>query len=103
MTILKPLADLQGEISAIVRGERPVSDWLKVGKKAPPDIVSVLTAANMALMRLIAERNPANVAELADMSGQRQSVVSRSLQDLERFGLVRMVREGESYRPEPIT
>ena len=100
MAKLRSMTDLRDEMIAHVRGETPAPEWLKMERKPLSDIVNVLSPANMELMRIIAEHHPATVSELADMSGRKQSSVSRSLQDLARIGLVRLIREEMSIRPE---
>ena len=100
MTIPKSMIDLRDELSAYLRGEIPRPDWMKVEKKPLPDIVGVLTPGNMALMRLIANKSPATVAELAEMADRAPHEVARDLQDLARVGFVRLVRDGMSIPPE---
>jgi predicted transcriptional regulator len=100
MTTPKSMTDLRDESSAYLRGEIPRPDWMKVEKMPLPDIVGVLTPANMALMRLIADGSPATVAELAEMADRAPHEVARALQDLARVGFVRLVRDGMSIPPE---
>lgn len=99
----RSLTDLRDELRSVARGERPAPDWMKAERQAPPDIMSVITPGNRELMQLIAECRPATVSELAEMAGRKMPNVSRSLQDLARVGLVRLVREGMSIRPELAT
>lgn len=95
----RTLTDLQNEMRAVARGER----------KAPPrsakaeagvDLFGVLTPSNRALLQVIGRDRPESVSKLAELTGRAQSNVSRSLQELAKFGLVRMVRDGQSIRPE---
>jgi predicted transcriptional regulator len=91
---MRTLNDLRQEIGAVARGERAAPQRDESG------VLGVLTAADIELMRPIAARQPASVSTLAELAGRRQSNVSRSLQDLARHGLVRLVREGMAIRPE---
>ncbi|KAA0677596.1 helix-turn-helix domain-containing protein [Roseomonas genomospecies 6] len=100
MTKTRSLTDLRDELRSAARGERPAPDWLKAERQPLPNFFSVMTDGNRELMQLIGERHPATVSELAEMAGRKMSNVSRSLQDLARVGLVRLVREGMSIRPE---
>lgn len=95
------LDDLETEMRAVVRGERPAS-------APPPTTESALDAcgvpgvASRLLMQVIATRHPASVSQLAEMVGRKQSNVSRALQDLAKYGFVRLVREGQAIRPEVV-
>ncbi|WP_207460411.1 hypothetical protein [Azospirillum sp. SYSU D00513] len=60
-----------------------------------------MTPENRELMRLIDERRPATLPELAAMAGRDMPDLSRSLQDLARAGLVCLVRDGRTVRPVP--
>ena len=95
----RTLTDLRDEMRAVARGEM----------QAPPrpaeaetggDLFGVLTASNRALLQVIGRDRPETVSQLAKLTGRAQSNVSRSLQELAKFGLVRMVREGQGIRPE---
>ena len=97
----RTLDDLEIEMRAVVRGERPAPP------PPPPtegavDACGVPTVASRLLMQVIATRQPASVSRLAEMVGRRQSNVSRALQDLAKHGFVRLVREGQAIRPEVV-
>ncbi|WP_255542431.1 helix-turn-helix domain-containing protein [Azospirillum sp. INR13] len=51
-------------------------------------------------MQLIATERPETVSRLAQLANRAQPNVSRALQDLAKHGLVRLVRDGMSIRPE---
>ncbi|MBF0305393.1 MAG: helix-turn-helix domain-containing protein [Alphaproteobacteria bacterium] len=92
----KTLNDLELELRGVVRGERTPSP-----RPPEPDRgLLPLLAANLDLLRVIAQERPGSVSALAERIGRAQSNVSRSLQALARFGLVRLVREGKTIRPE---
>lgn len=86
----RSLDELRDESSAYLRGEIPKPDWLKTEKEPLPGIAEVLSSENTVLMKLIDDHHPCTVSELADMSGRDLWLVSRSLQDLARFGFVRL-------------
>jgi predicted transcriptional regulator len=92
----KPIADLREEMRAVARGERTASPL-----PAAP-LLSTLTSEALELLKLISERAPGNVQELATLSGRSQPNVSRSLQVLARHGLLKMVRQGREVRPVPM-
>ncbi len=67
-------------------------------------LASVLSDENRALLRLMQERQPRTVLELAEWSGRAASNLSRTLRHLERHGLVKMHRSPDTraVRPEAL-
>jgi predicted transcriptional regulator len=60
----------------------------------------LLSAKNRALLRLIAERHPKSVSELATLAGRAEQNVMRTLHKLSAVGLVRLDKgEGRAYQP----
>lgn len=60
----------------------------------------LLSAKNRALLRMIAERQPKSVTELAVMVGRAEQNVLRTLNKLAAAGIVRLDRgEGRARRP----
>ena len=60
----------------------------------------MLSAGNRELLRVIAEKAPASLDELAQIAGKAQSNLSRTLRTMEGYGLVRLER-GERGRIAP--
>lgn len=67
-------------------------------------MASLLSDENRALLRLMQERQPRTVLELAEWSGRAASNLSRTLRHLERHGLVKMHRSPDTraVRPEAL-
>ena len=67
-------------------------------------LASLLSDENRALLRLMQERQPRTVLELAAWSGRAASNLSRTLRHLERHGLVKMHRSPDTraVRPEAL-
>ncbi|MDQ7989733.1 MAG: MarR family transcriptional regulator [Candidatus Dactylopiibacterium sp.] len=67
-------------------------------------LAGVLSDENRALLRLMHEREPQTVLELAELSGRAASNLSRTLRTMEGYGLVRLNRSAEtrSVRPEAL-
>ena len=57
----------------------------------------LLSAGNRELLRIIAERAPGSLDELARITGKAKSNLSRTLRTMEGYGLVRLER-GERGR-----
>jgi predicted transcriptional regulator len=101
---------------AIARGERRVEPdepkvWIErieaaEGKGEGVQFASLeagaklLSAKNRALLRVIAERQPKSVTELAAMTGRAEQNVLRTLNKLAAAGVVRLDKgEGRARRP----
>lgn len=101
---------------AVVRGERKVDPsepkiWVERvegGEYAGEGVqftsleagAKLLSAKNRALLRMIAERQPKSVTELAGMVGRAEQNVLRTLNKLAAAGIVRLDRgEGRARRP----
>ena len=67
-------------------------------------LASLLSDENRALLRLMQERQPRTVLELAEWSNRAASNLSRTLRHLERHGLVKMHRRPDTraVRPEAL-
>ncbi|MBP2310713.1 MarR family transcriptional regulator [Azospirillum melinis] len=98
---MRTLHDVRDEMLAVAQGTRPVPPVRSVTDgEAVSGLLGVLTPANRALMHLIATERPETVSRLAQLADRAQPNVSRALQDLAKHGLVRLVRDGMSIRPE---
>jgi len=94
----KSLAELREEMRAVLRGER----------EAPPrptatTFVSLLTADVFELLNVLATTSVPTVSGLAERLGKPPSEVSRTLQRLAAYGIVRFAREGREVRPELVS
>ena len=90
------LTELREEMRAVARGERRATPL-----PAAP-LLAVLSREALDLLGILLRQRPANMTELAAMTGRAQPNISRSLQTLAAHGLVRLVREGREVRPEAI-
>ena len=86
---------------AVVRGEHRVSrNEPKVWFTSTESFAKVLSAGNRELLRVIAERSPGSLDELAQMTGKAKSNLSRTLKTMEGYGLV-LLERGERGRITP--
>lgn len=67
-------------------------------------LAGVLSDENRALLRLMQEKQPRTVLELAELSGRAASNLSRTLRQMERHGLVKLHRSPDTraVRPEAL-
>jgi predicted transcriptional regulator len=86
---------------AIASGEfKPGKDDPKVWFESLESLAQVLSDENRALLKLINEKHPQSLAELAEQSGRAKSSLSRTLRNMERYGLVHF-EEGPNRQLAP--
>src|SRR5580700_7304363 len=86
---------------AIARGERKLAPHdPRVWFTSTESFAKVLSAGNRDLLRVIAEKAPASLDELARLTGRKKSNLSRTLRTMASYGLVRLER-GERGRIAP--
>jgi predicted transcriptional regulator len=89
--------EMKARTMAVARGERRVAaDEPKVWFTSTESFAKVLSAGN----RVIAEKAPGSLDELARITGKAKSNLSRTLRTMEGYGLVRLER-GERGRITP--
>ena len=76
------------------------ADEPKVWFTSTESFAKVLSAGNRELLRVIAEKAPGSLDELARITGKAKSNLSRTLRTMEGYGLVRLER-GERGRITP--
>lgn len=94
-------AEMKTRTLEIARGKRRV--WPgepKVWFTSTESFAKVLSAGNRDLLRTIAKRAPGSLDELARMTGKAKSNLSRTLRNMEAYGLVHLKR-GERGRITP--
>lgn len=92
--------EMKARTMAVARGERRVSAEPKVWFTSTESFAKVLSAGNRELLRVIAEKAPGSLDELARITGKAKSNLSRTLRTMEGYGLVRLER-GERGRITP--
>src|SRR6266853_1858181 len=93
--------EMKARTIAVARGERRVkADEPKVWFTSTESFAKVLSAGNRELLRVIAEKAPGSLDELARITGKAKSNLSRTLRTMEGYGLVRLER-GERGRITP--
>lgn len=97
MMARKSLAGLRDEMRAVARGER------KPSPRPAATLFTALTEEALELLNVIATMQSTTVSGLAQHLGKAQSNVSRTLQRLAGYGIVRLVRDGREVRPELVS
>ena len=85
---------------AIARGERKrTAHEPQVWFTSINSLAQILSEPNRLLLELIRKAKPSTMAELADLSGRKQSNLSRTLRTMENYKLVRLERTNHTVRP----
>jgi len=83
--------EIKARTMAIARGElRPAPDAPKIWFPSIESLSRVLSDHNRALLRLIAEKKPQSLTELAALSGRAKPNLSRTVKTLARYDLVQL-------------
>jgi predicted transcriptional regulator len=94
--------EMKARTIAVARGRRRVlRGEPKVWFTSTESFAKVLSAGNRKLLRIIAEKAPGSLDELARITGKAKSNLSRTLRTMEGYGLVRLER-GARGRITPI-
>jgi predicted transcriptional regulator len=108
MTTLKVgIADydeMKARTMRIARGEeKPAAGDPKVWFTSTESFARVLSAGNRELLRIIAEKAPASLEELSEITGRATSNLSRTLRRMETYDLVRIEKgPGRKLAPKVV-
>jgi predicted transcriptional regulator len=93
--------EMKARTLAIARGQRRLAPGEpKVWFTSTESFAKMLSAGNRDLLRIIADKAPGSLDELAQLSGRKKSNLSRTLKAMAGYGLVRLER-GERGRIAP--
>lgn len=97
---IMPETEMRKRVLAIARGEyKPKANEPKVWFSSMKSLAEVLSDDNRALLKIINESKPESISGLADLTGRKQSNLSRTLKTMSGYGLVEMVKENRHVRP----
>jgi predicted transcriptional regulator len=95
-----PQEKIRERMLAIASGRyKPRRNEPKIWFTSMRSLAEVLSDDNQALLRIIQEKKPATIAELADLTGRRASNLSRTLHTLANYGLVELNQHGRRVEP----
>jgi predicted transcriptional regulator len=78
---------------AVARGQRKLAaQEPRVWFPSTESFAKVLSAGNRDLLRVIAEKTPGSLDELAALTGRKKSNLSRTLKTMANYGLVQLER-----------
>jgi predicted transcriptional regulator len=85
---------------SIARGEhKPTSNEPKIWFDSIESMAQVLSSKNQELLKKIRDNNPQSLAELASISGRHVSNLSRTLKNMEKYGIVELDKKKDSVKP----
>ena len=62
-------------------------------------LAEVLSDNNRALLKIIADKEPETIKELAQLSGRQPSNLGRTLKTFERYGFIKMEKTARTKKP----
>jgi predicted transcriptional regulator len=97
---IKSHSDLKQEMLAVARGEIPApKDAGMPSVQSAEVLLRLLTPENRDLMKILRDRHPKSVADLARMTNRASPNLLRTLAKLEAFGLIEMRSDGRRKVP----
>lgn len=86
-----------------IKGQTPDPDYpVDIWFDSLKSVANVLSKENQRLLKVIAEKEPQSVTELAALTGRAVSNVSRTLKTLGKYNLVEMQSTKNMLRPTVI-
>jgi predicted transcriptional regulator len=97
---IMPQDKMRERMLAIARGEyKPKASDPKIWFTSMKSLAEVLSDENRALLRVIEEAQPDSISVLAELTGRKQSNLSRTLKTMSSYGLVEMHKDKRQVRP----
>ncbi len=85
---------------AIARGEYiPKKDEPKVWFESIQSMAQILNSDNQKLLKLIKDKQPDSLKELAEVTGRKRSNLSRTLKTMARYGIVELIKQNRTVKP----
>lgn len=97
---IMPETEMRQRVLAIARGEyKPKANEPKIWFSSMKSMAEVLSDENRALLKLIQTSQPESISSLAELTGRKQSNLSRTLKTMSSYGIVEMIRENRHVKP----
>ncbi|CAN1513057.1 COG4190 Predicted transcriptional regulator [Methylophilaceae bacterium] len=92
--------EMRDRMVAIARGQyKPKANEPKIWFSSMKSLAEVLSDDNRALLKIIREVQPESISDLAELTGRKQSNLSRTLKTMSGYGLVEMIKDKRQVRP----
>lgn len=97
---IMPQEKIRERVLAIASGHyTPQPDEPKVWFVSMKSLAEVLSDENRALLHVMMDMQPESISALAEVSGRKQSNLSRTLKTMSHYGIVELRRERNHVRP----
>ncbi len=84
----------------IAEGKRkPRKGGPKIWFDSLESLAQVLSTKNRELLKIIKERTPGSLKELAEVTGRSPSNLCRTLKNMEQYGIVELRKEKKTIKP----
>ena len=85
---------------AIAKGEyQPSRHEPKIWFESLHSMAQILNNDNQKLLEIILEKKPGSIKELAEVSGRKESNLSRTLKTMNRYGIVDLIKNKKAIKP----
>ena len=78
---------------------KPAKDEPKIWFDSVESMAQVLSTKNIKLLKTIKEKNPQSLTELAVTSGRKLGNLSRTLKNMEKYGIVKLEKDRKAVKP----
>jgi predicted transcriptional regulator len=97
---IMPQKEIRERTLAIARGEyKPARDEPKIFLTSIRSLAEILSDENQVLLKIINEKKPNSIKELADITGRQPSNLSRTLKTLAAYGFVKLEKFKKTVHP----
>ena len=97
---IMPQEKIRERVLAIASGSyKPQPGEPKVWFVSMKSLAEVLSDENRALLHVIRDMQPESISALAEVTGRKQSNLSRTLKTMSHYGIVELQRERNQVRP----
>ncbi len=91
---------IRDRMVAIAKGEyKPKANEPKIWFSSMKSLAEVLSDENRALLKIIQLSQPDSISNLAELTGRKQSNLSRTLKTMSSYGLIEVVTENRNVKP----
>lgn len=85
---------------AIAKGEyQPSRHEPKIWFESLHSMAQILNNDNQKLLEIILKKKPGSLKELAEVSGRKESNLSRTLKTMNRYGIVDLIKNKKAIKP----
>ena len=97
---IMPQQKIRERVLAVSRGEyKPKRNEPRIWFTSMKSVAEVLSDQNRSLLRMIVDKKPESLTELANVAGRHPGNLSRTLRTMERYGFVELKKQNRTVKP----